>query len=435
MISPSQISTWRLCHRKWGFTYLSGDPRPPATKAQLIGTALHARAEAFINEGKADYSLDAGSSPEVEAVRLLPHILDYLPGTDAFSEQKVSCTIAGVQFGGRFDWLVPVGENDEWELGDLKTTSNLRWAKNELELATDPQVLVYSMAQTATMPDKIQCRWLYVQTKGAPLIREVRVRPDFTALDELVLDGQAITVAWATRPRPEDLEPNTSACDAFGGCPFRSKCVIDPGERLIALQRRMGVPIGGSMSKQQTFEEMMAEANGIAEINPPKTEVPFTDPETLTKSDPPLPAVLDPVKVADPPKAKRTRKIKHAGQDGSAASSDDDRLTGRILFGTEAKPEAPIDNLYISCIPLGELELEYADYIIASARAEINQKAGVEDYRLIPFGAGAGALVAAVEEKIKHIRPSHLALDERTPEGRILSGPLVALSKRVIKGL
>ena len=416
MISPSQISTWRLCNRKWGFTYLSDDPRPPATKAQLIGTALHSKAETWIATGAADYSRDAGPQHEKESVRLLPYILDYLP-VGAQTEQKVSCTIDGVQFGGRFDWLTRLDENDEWELGDLKTTSNLRWAKNELELATDPQVLVYSMAQTATTPDKIQCRWLYVQTKGAPLIREVRVRPDFTALDELALDGQAITVAWATRPRPEDLEPNTSACDAFGGCPFRSKCVIDPGERLIALQRRMGVPIGGSMSKQQTFEEMMAAANGIAEINPPKTEVPFTDPETLTKSDPPLPAVLDPVKVADPPKAKRIKK-----------PAAEPRLT-------EAKPEAPIDNLYISCIPLGELELEYADYIIASARAEINQKAGVEDYRLIPFGAGAGALVAAVEEKIKHIRPSHLALDERTPEGRILSGPLVALSKRVIKGL
>jgi PD-(D/E)XK nuclease superfamily len=430
MISPSQIATWRLCHRKWGFTYLGGE-RPPASKAMLIGTALHAKAETILTEGGLpDFSF--ASDAEQEAARLLPAILDYLPLNqyETFSEQKVECMIQGVHFGGRFDWLTRLDLNDQWELGDLKTTSNLKWAKTELELSTDPQVLVYSMAQTVTKPDKITCRWLYVQTRGAPLVREVKVKPDFNALPDLIQDGRDITIAWKDRPRPEDLEPNTSACDAYGGCPFRSKCVIDPGERLIALQRRMGVAIESPMAKQQTFEEMMAQATGIAEINPPTPpQVPFTEPEALTKSTPPgdedgakgdLPPVLDPEK-ADKP--KRTRKAK-ATTPAPASPIE-----------VQDAPETFIGTLYLNCMPLYDNEVEWADYIIASVRAEISQKMGVEDYRLIDFGKGAGILVAAVEDKIRHIRPSKLILDLHNAEGRLLSGPLTAMAEHVVRGL
>ena len=413
-ISPSQISTWRLCHRKFGFTYLSGEPRPPATKAMLIGTALHSKVEQVFATGQPDYSF--ATDHDEEASRLLPVILPYLP-TEAISEQKVSVVLGGVTFAGRFDWLAPAGSF--WELGDLKTTSNLKYAKTELELSTDPQVLVYSQAQTQTQPGNIVCRWLYVQTRGTPHVREVVTRPDFTALDQLIADGQAIDVAWATRTRPEDLEPNTSACDAFGGCPFRAKCVIDPGERLIALQRRMGIPSMGGMGTQKTFDEMMAEANGIADpVNPPP--VPFVEPEALTKSEPPaappaeLPPVLDPVKV------KKTR------------------AKGGVKCDPQPAAEPPADpaigTLYLDCMPIHDNEVEWADYIIASARAEISQKMSVEDYRLIDY-KGAGILVAAVEEKIRHIRPTKLILDSRTPEGRLLSGVFSAMAANVVRGL
>jgi hypothetical protein len=450
MISPSQIATWRLCHRKWGFTYLGGE-RPPASKAMLIGTALHAKAETFFATGLPDYTVR--SDEEDQAARLLPAILDYLPqdrgaAYETFSEQKVECMIQGVHFGGRFDWLTRLDLNDHWELGDLKTTINLKWAKTELELSTDPQVLVYSMAQTVTKPDKITCRWLYVQTRGAPLVREVKVRPDFNALPDLIQDGREITIAWRDRPRPEDLEPNTSACDAYGGCPFRSKCVIDPGERLIALQRRMGVAIESPMAKQQTFEEMMAQATGIAEINPPTPPtVPFTEPEALTKSDPPapvevfpganrlyacspetadLPPVLDPEK-ADKP--KRTRKAK----DTTFQAPWPAPVAVQARAETDA-PETFIGTLYLNCMPLHDNEVEWADYIIASARAEISQKMGVEDYRLIDF-KGAGILVVAVEDKIRQLRPAKLILDLHNAEGRLLSGPLTAMAEHVVRGL
>jgi RecB family exonuclease len=435
VISPTQISTWRLCHRKFAFTYLMDLPRPESTKAQRIGTAVHTRAERFFQTGEPDYRVpDTTPEGEVEATaaRILPHIVDKLP-LGAASEQKVQVTLGGVLFGGRFDWLHS-REDGTVELGDLKTTSNLKYAKTEAELSVDPQALVYSQGQTLVPPDRVDCRWVYVQTRGFPYVREVSFRPDFTALPDLVTDGQAIVLAWASKADgvPVDqqaFEPNTSACDAYGGCPFRAKCQIDPGERLISLQKRMGLlsntGTGEQDMTQQTFEEMMAAANGIADepaINPPAPPMAAV---MRTEEKENLPPVLDPVQ-AEAPKAKRVRKPK----DTDPAPALDPALL-QALSGREK----PIGTLCLSTVPRGTNVQYYdLDVIVANVRAEIVAKCGVEDYRLIDFGKGAGILTALVEEKIRALRPDVLVVYP-SAEGRLLAGPLSAMAEVTFQGL
>lgn len=432
VISPTQVSTWRTCKRKFAFTYLTGEPRPEQTKAQRIGVALHSRVERFFQTGEPDYT--AGFSDEEHlAARLLPHLIGKLP-PGALSEQKVVVHLGGVEFGGRFDWLTL----DPIELGDLKTTSNMVYAKTAKELSTDPQPLIYgsAVALDNQIPlDQVACRWVYVQTKGFPRVHEVEFRPDPSGLVDLIQDGQEIVDAWTNRPKPADLEPNTSACDLYGGCPFRSKCYIDPAERLAQLQRRMGL-VTEKIMGQKTFEEMMAEANGIEEVavNPPcPSPAVVAAAEQFVKSvvrkeeisQPAQPAQdvaaqAPQVAAPDQPKPKRGRKPKDT--DPAPAPSADD-------------PEKPIGLLLVSCVMFPTQVSEQLDLIVADVRAEINEKAGVEDYRLIEFGKGAGLLVAGVEERVRALKPAVLYLDSRTPEGRILQGPLVALAKQTIQGV
>ena len=45
-VSPSAIKTFLECPRKWFYAYVLGQ-RPPSTPAQMLGTSIHAEAEAW----------------------------------------------------------------------------------------------------------------------------------------------------------------------------------------------------------------------------------------------------------------------------------------------------------------------------------------------------------------------------------------------------
>ena len=460
-VSPSQLDTWRSCHRKWAFTYISGLPRPPETKAQRIGIALHAKAETFIKTGVPDYG--ATTEDDVEAARLLPAILPYLP-KGATAEQKIKVTLDGVDFGGRYDWL-DVDAYDNKEVGDLKTTSSLRWAKTEEELAIHPQPLIYAKSTGAE-----SCRWVYVQTKGAAHVREVRFKPDFSALPGIIADAKDITKAWADRGDPNTYEPNLGACEAYGGCPFKAHCKVDSGKRLAML---MGITAPKALVEPKEPPDMTTSFDALmAAINPPMQTVTRTEelPPVLAINPPPMPAAQD-VGVTIPPTAnsspvapsggdsegalkKRKRRTKAemaaAKADLSAGPFPNvdkgtfevtacEQVTG-VLSEPKTDPapadtanDKPIGTLYVGCQP--DVAFENGAYIFNAANWEVSEAAGLSDYRQAEFNKLQGFFVSAVAAKVKDMRPEHLFIDTRWAETTACLATLIAMSDRVVRAL
>lgn len=403
-ISPTQIDTWRTCKRKFAFTYLAGLPRTPSTKAQLIGIDLHGKVEDYLKTGK--YDVSGGK----DADRLFPFLLPYLPPAGTPAEQKITVTLQGLQFGGKFDWW----ESGK-EIGDLKTTSNLVYSKSEKELAEHPQPLIYMKAT-----GEHHGRWVYVQTKGSPKVKPVEFEADFTALDGVISDGYSIADAWEKKgtQEPNSFPPNTSACDMYGGCPFKMQCHVSAGDRLIALLHKEKPMVDINADLENLLASIQAPTAapipGQA-INPPTPPAPETAPLDQTATAP-LTTPTEPAK----PKRGRPRK------NPEAAPAEDNGPT------TERDPR-PIGTLYVSCMPIGQ-DFLLADSVFATARAKVAEKTGLEDYRLADFGKGAAGLLLEVQELINGLRPDSLVIEDGGPEARVCLSALVAMSRNVVRG-
>src|SRR5690606_6760128 len=120
--------------------------------------------------------------------------------------------------------------------------SDLGYALDAAGLRRDPQALLY-VAGALSDPglaagarrDAARARWIYVRTRGSAEVRPVTCEISLAeagegleALDERV--GRPVSHAAAAWTRGAlrsalELEPNWgSACEAYGGCPHRSRC-------------------------------------------------------------------------------------------------------------------------------------------------------------------------------------------------------------------
>jgi hypothetical protein len=176
LVSPSQVGTFLQCQRKWGWDKLDG-LRPPPTKSQELGTAMHAQLENWLKEGVPPSGADGSRLIDSGALRAFP-----TPGTDGLSTEgcfvlQVTWYPAGtamdptsVVLWGFKDAEV-VGAADTAGQGhvyDLKSTSDLQWAKTAKDLRTavdaeghvDIQGALYALATHAVRvggaPDQVR---------------------------------------------------------------------------------------------------------------------------------------------------------------------------------------------------------------------------------------------------------------------------------------
>ena len=120
----------------------------------------------------------------------------------------------------------------EVRLIDLKTTVDFQWCKTSETLATaDTQAAVY--AQNIADEDGVHFvrgRWLYTRTKGAaiavPVDFTIHVLGDAHKRNIERIASRARRLISDIRPRAIAYEPNWSACDSYGGCPYRGECDV-----------------------------------------------------------------------------------------------------------------------------------------------------------------------------------------------------------------
>ena len=230
-VSASQLYAYRDCNRLWWFQSVLGLETPQRASAAL-GSEVHAHLERYLDDGTLPPDTASGKIARA-GLSLLPE-----PGS-VFTEVKIKDDdhnwprpeIAGIPVNGFVDVLGLSGSVPL--VLDHKTTSDLKYAKDEAQLRRDPQMVIYGRfaLEAATSMgadvDRVDAGHVVYLTKGAPLARKTvvsltrqHIEAEWPAL-EADVRAMKDTAKIAT---PDAVPGNRESCNNYGGCHFRDRC-------------------------------------------------------------------------------------------------------------------------------------------------------------------------------------------------------------------
>jgi len=387
--SPSQETTARACIRAWHFERVGGF-REPKSASQLYGTEIHKQLEDVITKGLAP--------KDPRAIAAMSNLDLHAPWR-VESEYKLPLySIDGVrrEWWGAIDML----RLDPLTIIDHKTTSDLKYAKTEYELAQDGQLLSYAKIALDMRPevDLVRIGHHSIQTKGAVKSKLITVEVDRAQVEArweksigmfLTLDV-ARGVDVHSLPREGE---KTGHCEAYRGCPHRERCYAKL--------------FGG---KKVNLKEKMAAL--AASVKVPEKE------DRASK--------LEKLRAATAPKAK------DPGPEESEAEAPKPR-------GKTRKPKAPAKAkeasgecvLYWGCAPLkgGDGAVLLED-ILAPVLSAIQTETG-KGWQMHEYRKGTGLIVDALEDLDL---PSAIIVDAESALARVVGEVLFARCAVVIRG-
>jgi hypothetical protein len=256
--SVSQVDLFLDCARKHYFKHVLRLP-DPSNEAAARGVSIHKASEntsARLAQGapladalSAHDTADAPWMPYVRALAgagILPR-----PGEPHAREHRFSLpTHTGIPLIGVIDLILD--ERTPIDLTDLKSVSDIRYAKTPIELLTNLQLNVYAhyIFENAPEHDVVRARLAYVEAKKKPLKtklpRVVNVHVDlerenvrrlwlgYVPFGDQTKDHRLpLVLGEMLRTATEcddfnDVPPTTTTCTKYGGCPYRTQCGLSP---------------------------------------------------------------------------------------------------------------------------------------------------------------------------------------------------------------
>lgn len=484
-MSPTNVSTWDECKRKWGFRYIARI-YGPAGKGAELGTDAHDQLENYLRHAKPlDFTHPSGAILQV-GLHLFPE--PKTRGMTAETEFRFTSPHTGFKYMGKRDVLLAPGipqpqlgfDGSAAIVEDLKTTKSIAdYAKDSLVLRHDPQAVMYALdAMTLFHTNVADLAWIYVQTQGARRAHPVTLRMHdyearevFEAIESEVRKMHVVLADAPERDGPRDvavkfindvLPPNESACRNFGGCPHQSICNRSQAKKVHARMGLLSKPAASTSvaatapattattapssppapnvmgcsdrdvpAATQIPAALLADPKGDepVDINPPEQHIP------VTRTDAPKDSAPAPVSTTTEERPKRHRRTKAEMEAARAAdaSAAQPTLPG-VAVPPECMPARDGWTLFVDCMPTkGADRVSYAADVMYLAHEKVEEIAGVPDYRLIDFGKGAAHFVAAFADVFDGSRD--LVLDTRTPEGAVLLESLSARAAFVVRGL
>ena len=298
IISPSQVSTYELCHRKWAWGYIEKIKGPPNKFAQL-GLEVHDILEAWMRDGTAPDRETKAGAIAIPGLKHLPQ-----PGT-AVVEGKFLWALPEEPFDitGRIDWhdVIPgaVARDDTerrarivelalmgelLRIGDHKTTGDFKWAMNPDQLRRDIQAVIYAsyFMALAGVP-AVLGRWVYYRTRRTPSskcvdwdITREEAAPIMTRVRAV---GHEMVIWKAKTQSALDVPFDAGGCRAYGGCFYEDHCNLTSRERLVSL-----------MAQQSLKDKMAARAAAQQNTTTTTAPAPAVNPPESTQAPAPTPA-------------------------------------------------------------------------------------------------------------------------------------------------
>ena len=119
--------------------------------------------------------------------------------------------------------------------------------------------------------DAVDLQWTYAtrdRARSLPVLRTVTRAEIEPRIAKTAQAAGAMKQLFETQTPALSIEPNAAGCEAFGGCPFRSRCNLSPQERMRSIM---------SQEEHSNFLNRLREqkSNGASAppaINPPEAE-------------------------------------------------------------------------------------------------------------------------------------------------------------------
>jgi hypothetical protein len=228
-ISPSQVSTYKGCPRRWA--YSRQRPRAPQDERAAFRDRAHKVAEDWLENAVPPDPKTPEGLCIISGIHRLP-----LPGT-ALVEHRFDRTFWGVTMTGRIDYLYGYDPGRVIVIGDHKTTGDLKWRKvpghddPELDFWWDPQRIIYGTYAAAEWGvEYVAAHWNYYRRDGKGSEPTVLVESAEGLAGRFAqLFAQYIGPMWHCYGAPPENYPrNLSNCRAFGRlCEFADECLRD----------------------------------------------------------------------------------------------------------------------------------------------------------------------------------------------------------------
>jgi hypothetical protein len=266
--SPSQVSTYELCARKWAWRYVDGIEGPPNKFAEF-GIKTHAYLEKWLA-----LRVPPSGSPEARVAQVMlahlppPHLVD-----PKNVEIESGITVEGINFIMKLDLWMPDLELPT--VYDHKTTKSFDWALTPKAMSDDVQATMYAgWAFVKTGAPRIGVQWTYGKTQGSPEahpVRRILERAEVAErLARSIRSSHEMRVIQESKCSAIEVPYDASGCEAFGGCPYRDLCNLTARDKLEAFMSQG--------TAKEDFLQKMRERKGKngaspGQVNPPESKV------------------------------------------------------------------------------------------------------------------------------------------------------------------
>lgn len=399
LLSATQVSSVEECQVRWALAYIAGI-KSPQTESQKLGTQVDdGCVQPYLRFGTPfDLNTRAGRIANT-AVDILPTPKDPRVKVQHYftfpSLRSKPGEQAPFQFQGYMDiWLPEGGPIPSFPgstlpvVSDTKTTKDWRWMKKGDKLTNDVQAMIYAFdalyerRKMGKPVSEVNLDWLYLKTteplqpaRSSPAT--VDAKHVLERMIEIDAVGHKIVALWEGAPKNADddelkayslsLQPNTGACDSYGGCPYRSFCnhapsIFNGGDDFDDPSGKRKLPLmTGAFDLFASLETQNKKEDEALGINPPKTTILPTAPDTVPPPAvasapvaPPAPVVNEQAEPAGEP-TKRKRRTKAEMEAARAAEKDAmTRLPTMPGIG-EGEPEASnVESASASLVVSGE---------------------------------------------------------------------------------